>query len=90
MLGILKTFDKNQVFLTKLVWRAKMEKEATWAKLCRARSSFKSCKNTILGKCLARGELFTNLGAVKIIHSGRNTNLWFDTWLACGFLRSLI
>lgn len=88
-LGLFKTFERNQAFLGKLVWRMMHESSSPWAMICNHRLKSKS-KASILLKSLKRGLLILNKGVKHIIHYGSQTSLWFDNWLPMGPLRNLI
>lgn len=88
-LGLYKTYDRNQAFLGKLVWRMHKEKESPWAYICHLRSKIKSNKS-VISICISRGTQVLNLGTKHVIHYGLQTSFWHDVWLPQGTLQSLI
>lgn len=88
-LGFFKTFQRNQAFLGKLVWRMNTSPRSPWAMVCNHRLK-SNAKNSIISKCLKRGTSVVNLGIRHVIHSGLQTSLWHDTWLPKTSLRKCI
>lgn len=84
-LGLCKTFERNNAFLAKLLWRAlHLDHSASWAMLCKFRLNLRSCALSVIGKGLLRGSSIVNAGSHKLIFSGRNTSFWHDSWCNSG------
>ncbi|KAF7813138.1 reverse transcriptase [Senna tora] len=89
-LGIPKSHERNLAFLTSLYWRALTKKESVWAKVCTTRMNLSSGKNSVSGKCLAKGSFWALQGSKMLLNFGNNTNFWNEEWSTLGPIRSLI
>lgn len=89
-LGIFKTYERSIAFNSKMVWRTKSETHLPWVQICLRKLHLKSFANSPIGKCLSRGYDICSRGLRHVIHSGVNTNFWFDPWVPQGTFRSII
>ncbi|KAF7824026.1 reverse transcriptase [Senna tora] len=88
-LGLTKAFERNNAFLAKLLWRVNCE-DSVWARICKYILTLSSSSISTVGKCLSKGVAIAEARKHKVIHSGKDTNFWFDNWCKTGPIRSLI
>lgn len=89
-LGIHKTWEMNQAFLSKLFWRTVTEPSSCWSQICNHRLSFHTCKLSHIGKCLLVGKELAAKGSFRVINSGVDSSFWHDPWSSLGALRSVV
>lgn len=89
-LGIPKFQARNNAFLAKLCWRAKINPQEIWVVIYNHGLTLKQCHNTNLGKGLLIGSKIVNAGSFKVINSGQDYLFWTDNWCHLGPIHNLI
>ncbi|KAF7822906.1 reverse transcriptase [Senna tora] len=89
-LGIHRTHERNLALLAKLYWRVRKDDNSVWAKVGRAALTMKVTKNTVIGRCLRKGEEAARWGLCRVINNGRSTRFWEDNIGQIGRVRNLI
>ncbi|KAF7819529.1 reverse transcriptase [Senna tora] len=89
-LGIGRVKERNHALLAKLSWRVSIENQQVWAKLMKIYNQASKANGSVVGKGIKWGLSLLELGLHSVIHSGKDTFVWKDTWAGSTPIRHLI